>query len=252
MQTNKEKPHNDIKDQKINEKESPSRTESQMKRKLDLELKNKIAKSQNITIENQINQNSRISFKDNQVIYQDEKSFVDENVNRNKKFPIDKEKRDFLITTTTVFGIIAVDLAAIPLLQTFAPAQDAILESTIEVDLSHIKVGSSTTVKWRGKPVFIRHRTPEEIMEAMNVDVSKLKDPESDDARINKSYPQWLIVIGICTHLGCIPKNQDNGWFCPCHGSSYDASGRIISGPAPKNLDIPKYEFIDKYKIRIG
>ncbi|MFO1130021.1 MAG: ubiquinol-cytochrome c reductase iron-sulfur subunit [Rickettsiales bacterium] len=162
------------------------------------------------------------------------------------------EKRDFLIKTTTILGIFGTCYAIYPLLKTFAPANDTILQSTIEVDLSTIKIGTTKVVQWQGKPVFIKHRTPEEIMNSINADISKLKDPQLDNQRIKPGHPEWLVTIGICTHLGCIPKSVETGWFCPCHGSNYDASGRIISGPAPRNLDIPKYEFISKNKIKIG
>ena len=112
---------------------------------------------------------------------------------------------------------------------------------------------------WRGKPVFIRHRTAKEIAEARDVDLEKLNDPATDESRIQS--PEWLVLIGVCTHLGCVPTGQKvgegrgeyNGWFCPCHGSHYDTSGRIRKGPAPKNLDVPPYEFINNNAaIKIG
>ena len=106
---------------------------------------------------------------------------------------------------------------------------------------------------WRGKPVFIRRRTQEEINKALDVNLSELKDPEDDAKRTKK--PEWLVMIGVCTHLGCVPlgnKGDYNGWFCPCHGSHYDTSGRIRKGPAPTNLEIPKYEFVDNNTIKIG
>jgi ubiquinol-cytochrome c reductase iron-sulfur subunit len=114
------------------------------------------------------------------------------------------------------------------------------------------------TVTWRGKPVFVRHRTPEEIEEAEAVPLAELRDPQPDDARVIE--PQWLIVVGVCTHLGCVPlgnrpgepRGDYGGWFCPCHGSHYDTSGRVRRGPAPINLVVPEYEFIDENMIRIG
>jgi ubiquinol-cytochrome c reductase iron-sulfur subunit len=114
------------------------------------------------------------------------------------------------------------------------------------------------TVTWRGKPVFIRHRTPEEIAEAEEVPLAELRDPQPDDARVLE--PQWLVVVGVCTHLGCVPlgnrpgepKGDYGGWFCPCHGSHYDTSGRIRRGPAPLNLAVPEYAFTDQNMIRIG
>jgi ubiquinol-cytochrome c reductase iron-sulfur subunit len=123
----------------------------------------------------------------------------------------------------------------------------------IEVDLSGIAEGAIVTVKWRGKPIFVRHRTKKEIDEAQNVQVSSLPDPETDAERVKK--PDWLVVIGVCTHLGCIPLGHEGayeGWFCPCHGSVYDTSGRIRQGPAPKNLVVPNYTFASDTKLVIG
>jgi ubiquinol-cytochrome c reductase iron-sulfur subunit len=138
------------------------------------------------------------------------------------------------------------------------PAADVLALSTTEVDLSHVAVGQSITVVWRGKPVFVRHQTEKEIAEARAVDISTLRDPATYKQRVEK--PDWLIVIGICTHLGCIPLGQKpgdprgefGGWFCPCHGSQYDTAGRIRKGPAPKNLYLPPYKFIDEKTIKIG
>ena len=125
--------------------------------------------------------------------------------------------------------------------------------ASTEVDLKPIVPGQSITVLWRGKPVFIRRRTPEEISEAKAVSLDELPDPQDDAARaIN---PEWLVMVGICTHLGCIPlgqKGEYNGWFCPCHGSHYDTSGRIRKGPAPTNLEIPDYVFLNDNTIKIG
>jgi len=122
-----------------------------------------------------------------------------------------------------------------------------------EVDVSSFELGKTITVLWRGKPIFIRRRTKEEIKEASAVDLKDLKDPEKDSDRAKD--PEWLVMIGVCTHLGCIPlgeKGEYNGWFCPCHGSHYDTSGRVRKGPAPNNLEIPKYEFVDNNIIKIG
>jgi ubiquinol-cytochrome c reductase iron-sulfur subunit len=126
------------------------------------------------------------------------------------------------------------------------------------VDISPVEVGQAITVTWRGKPVFIRHRTAVEIEEAREVDVADLRDPQSDDDRVEK--PEWLVMVGICTHLGCIPKGnrvgepkgEFGGWLCPCHGSHYDTSGRIRKGPAPDNLAVPPYVFLDETVIKIG
>ena len=138
------------------------------------------------------------------------------------------------------------------------PSADTQAEATLEVDLSTIAEGQSKTFTWRGKPLFIRHRTSEEIAEADSVDLNVLPDPQADTERVQN--PQWLVLIGICTHLGCVPKGQSpndykgdyDGWFCPCHGSHYDTSGRIRQGPAPTNLEIPSYTFVDPTRIRIG
>mgnify|MGYP003330579679 FL=1 len=123
----------------------------------------------------------------------------------------------------------------------------------IEVDLSQIELGKSITVLWRGKPVFIKRRTKSEISEAQAVSLEELKDPQKDKDRVKN--PEWLVMLGICTHLGCVPlanKGEYDGWFCPCHGSHYDTSGRIRKGPAPVNMEIPKYEFVDNNTIKIG
>ena len=130
--------------------------------------------------------------------------------------------------------------------------------SSTEVDISTIEVGQSITVKWRGKPVFIRRRTQEEIDVARAVSLNDLSDSESDEARVQKA--EWLILVGVCTHLGCIPlgnkvgdpRGDFGGWFCPCHGSHYDTSGRIRQGPAPNNLAVPEYEFLDDTLVKIG
>jgi ubiquinol-cytochrome c reductase iron-sulfur subunit len=138
------------------------------------------------------------------------------------------------------------------------PAADTLALSTTEVDLSSVAVGQAITVMWRGKPVFVRHRTAAEIDAARKVDLAELRDPQADDKRVKK--PEWLILVGICTHLGCIPmgqkpgdpKGEFGGWFCPCHGSVYDTSGRIRKGPAPLNLAVPTYTFLTDTSVRIG
>jgi ubiquinol-cytochrome c reductase iron-sulfur subunit len=167
-------------------------------------------------------------------------------------------RRDFLMLTTGVFAAVGVGYAAWPLIMQMNPAADTLAASTTEVDLEPIEEGQSITVVWQGKPVFIRRRTVAEIKAAADVDLDTLPDPEPDKARVQK--PEWLVVVGICTHLGCIPKGQRTGerrgdyggWFCPCHGSHYDTSGRIRKGPAPDNLPVPKYEFLSDTVIRIG
>ena len=167
-------------------------------------------------------------------------------------------RRDFLnllSTSLAGFGAVAV---AWPLINSLNPSKDVLALSSIEVDLSAIEVGQAITVKWRGKPVFIRRRTPEEIKQAEDVDISTLRDPQTDEARVQK--PEWLILVGVCTHLGCVPQGQKpaeprgqyGGWFCPCHGSEYDTSGRIRRGPAPLNLPVPEYTFESDTLVKIG
>ncbi|KAK8970378.1 hypothetical protein KSP40_PGU018471 [Platanthera guangdongensis] len=132
-------------------------------------------------------------------------------------------------------------------------SKDVLAMASLEVDLSNIEAGSTVTVKWRGKPVFIRHRTEDDIKLANAVDVNSLRDPQEDAARVKN--PEWLVVVGVCTHLGCIPlpnAGDYGGWFCPCHGSHYDISGRIRKGPAPFNLEVPTYSFLEENKLLIG
>jgi len=152
-------------------------------------------------------------------------------------------------------GAVGAAAVAWPLINQMNPDASVLALSSIEVDLAPIAVGQIITVKWRGKPVFISHRTPKEIDEARAVKLSDLPDPQPDDARVKKGHDQWLVLIGICTHLGCVPLGHEgeyNGWFCPCHGSQYDTSGRIRKGPAPLNLEIPPYEFASDTMVRIG
>mmetsp|Transcript_19517 Transcript_19517/g.45409 ORF Transcript_19517/g.45409 Transcript_19517/m.45409 type:complete len:159 (-) Transcript_19517:156-632(-) len=130
---------------------------------------------------------------------------------------------------------------------------DVLALASAEFDLSEVEAGSTITVKWRGKPVFIRHRTEEEIAGETSVDMSLLRDQESDEDRTLN--PAWIVVLGICTHLGCVPLSEQgefNGWFCPCHGTHYDISGRVRKGPAPLNLEVPPYKFLEEATILIG
>jgi ubiquinol-cytochrome c reductase iron-sulfur subunit len=167
-------------------------------------------------------------------------------------------RRDFIqlmTTSLTVFGAAAV---AWPMIDSMNPSKDVLALSSIEVDLSQIEVGQAVTVKWRGKPVFIRRRTAEEIQAAEEASLEELRDPQPDKDRVQK--PEWLILVGVCTHLGCVPQGQKSseprgqfgGWFCPCHGSEYDTSGRIRRGPAPLNLEVPLYTFESDTLIKIG
>ena len=170
----------------------------------------------------------------------------------------DETRRDFLLLTTSVVGTVGAALSAWPFIDSMNPAADVLALSTIEVDLSPVEVGQSITVVWHGKPVFIRHRTEQEIAQARDVSLAELRDPVSDEDREIK--PQWLVVVGVCPHLGCIPLGQKagqprgewGGWFCPCHGSQFDTSGRIRKGPAPTNLMVPPYQFIEETSILIG
>ena len=167
-------------------------------------------------------------------------------------------RRDFLTLTAIAAGVVGTGIAVWPLVNSMNPSADVLALSSTEVDLAPIEEGQSVTVIWRGKPVFVRYRTPREIVEAQDVDITELRDPETDAERAPE--PQWLVMIGICTHLGCIPKGQKvgepkgdyDGWFCPCHGSHYDSSGRVRKGPAPENLAIPPYQFLDESTIKIG
>ena len=169
-----------------------------------------------------------------------------------------ESRRDFIQLTTISVGGIGTAAFIWPFLKSMNPAQDTLALGSTEVDISEIGVGEAITVKWRGKPVFIRRRTAEEISEAKNVNIDSLKDPENDSDRVEKN--EWLVVLGVCTHLGCVPlgqkmsdsKGEYNGWFCPCHGSHYDSSGRIRKGPAPDNLAIPPYTFLNESTIKIG
>ena len=168
----------------------------------------------------------------------------------------DKKKpnrRDFIITATTAAGAVGVGAAVWPLVDQMNPDAAVKALASTEVDVSNVKPGQSITVLWRGKPVFIKRRTPDEISDAKKVNLEDLKHPEKDEDRVKKE--EWLVMLGICTHLGCVPlsnKGEYNGWFCPCHGSHYDTSGRIRKGPAPTNMEVPKYEFVDSNTIKIG
>lgn len=158
------------------------------------------------------------------------------------------DRRDFLGKATAAVGAIGACAACWPFISSMNPSSDTLEKATTEVDLSPIAVGQMQTVSWGGKPVFIVHRTPEQVA-AMEKSQGG-KDPEEDRARTKQ--PEWLVVVGVCTHMGCIPSRNEDGWLCPCHGSVYDNSGRILHGPAPKNLLVPPYKFVNNDKIVIG
>ena len=171
------------------------------------------------------------------------------NIKKSKK----KSRRSFIHQASGAMGVVAVSAAGWPLVDQMNPSKDVEALATIEVDISGLSEGQSKTVLWRGKPLFIKHRSQNEIDEANSVNIEELPHPENDNERAKN--PKYLVLIGVCTHLGCVPasdKGDFKGWFCPCHGSHYDTSGRIRKGPAPKNLEIPPYTFKDDNTILIG
>ncbi|SNY91487.1 ubiquinol-cytochrome c reductase iron-sulfur subunit [Cohaesibacter sp. ES.047] len=164
-------------------------------------------------------------------------------------------RRDFLYIATGAFGAVGAAALTWPFIDQMNPDASALALASTEVDISSLEEGQSMTVKWRGKPIFIRYRTQQEIDEAKAVDISTLRDPQTDEERTKSGKEQWLVMIGICTHLGCVPLGESgdyDGWFCPCHGSHYDSAGRIRQGPAPLNLELPPYEFLSDTQIKIG
>ena len=179
-------------------------------------------------------------------------------------------RRDFLYIATGAVAAVGAGATLWPFIDQMNPDASVQALASIEVDISSIEVGQSLTVMWRGKPVFIRHRTEEEIKEADAVDISDLPDPLARNANLpandeatdgnrahgaESSRPEWLLMVGVCTHLGCVPLGEQgeyDGWFCPCHGSHYDTAGRIRKGPAPRNLDVPVYNFVSDTLVRVG
>mmetsp|Transcript_19518 Transcript_19518/g.45413 ORF Transcript_19518/g.45413 Transcript_19518/m.45413 type:complete len:225 (-) Transcript_19518:156-830(-) len=166
------------------------------------------------------------------------------------------ERRAFtyLMLSTARFAYAStVRVMVVKFVASMSASADVLALASAEFDLSEVEAGSTITVKWRGKPVFIRHRTEEEIAGETSVDMSLLRDQESDEDRTLN--PAWIVVLGICTHLGCVPLSEQgefNGWFCPCHGTHYDISGRVRKGPAPLNLEVPPYKFLEEATILIG
>jgi ubiquinol-cytochrome c reductase iron-sulfur subunit len=166
---------------------------------------------------------------------------------------LEPTRRDMLSIATAATGLVGVAAAAWPLIDQMNPDASTLAIASIEVDISGLPLGGIMTVKWRGKPIFVRHRTPAEIAASRATALSELPDPAPDAARVQR--PPWLVVIGVCTHLGCIPLGHQGsygGWFCPCHGSVFDTAGRIRAGPAPRNLDLPPYEFLSATRLKIG
>ena len=168
----------------------------------------------------------------------------------------DHSRRDFLYIATGAVAAVGAAAALVPLIAQMNPDASTIAAGApVDIDLAPIAEGQIIKVFWRSKPIFIFHRAKKDIELAQNVDVNSLPDPQPDSERVKKGHDQWLVLIGICTHLGCIPLAHEgnyDGWFCPCHGSQYDSSGRIRQGPAPKNLYLPPYTFVSDTKIRIG
>ena len=170
--------------------------------------------------------------------------------------PDEPSRRDFLYIATGAVGAVGTAAVLVPLIAQMNPDASTIAAGApIDVDLAPIAEGQVIKVFWRGKPIFISHRTKKEIDEARAVNVATLPDPQTDQARVKPGHDQWQVLIAICTHLGCIPiahEGNYDGYFCPCHGSQYDSSGRIRQGPAPLNLAIPPYDFLSDTKIKIG
>ncbi len=167
-------------------------------------------------------------------------------------------RRDFLYLSAGAFAGVGGAIALWPFVDSMNPSAEVLALSSVEVDVSQVEVGQRITVKWRGKPVFIDRRTPAAIAEAVDTPLSELRDPETDEQRTDR--PEWLVVVGVCTHLGCVPLGQKaseprgewGGWFCPCHGSQFDTAGRIRKGPAPTNLEVPAHTFLTDTNIKIG
>lgn len=185
---------------------------------------------------------------------------MSETLNTHDGAPEDESKRDFIFIATGAASAVAAGALVWPLVSQMGPAADTLAAGSIEIDLSKVEVGQQMKMLWRGKPVFVRHRTPAEIAEAEAVDIAELRDPQTDDARLvpnqeGKLDPKYLVMVGVCTHFGCVPVGEAgeyDGWYCPCHGSHYDTSGRIRKGPAPTNLEVPPYVYTSNNTIKVG
>jgi ubiquinol-cytochrome c reductase iron-sulfur subunit len=165
-------------------------------------------------------------------------------------------RRDFITLTTASAAVVGASCALWPFIDSMNPASNVLAEASVEYDLSNVAPGQNVVIKWRGKPIFIKRRTANELADLRATKTETLIDPQRDEDRVKAGHDEWLVTIGICTHLGCVPLGNkgeyEGGWFCPCHGSEYDASGRVRRGPAPKNLEIPPYVFLSDSKIKIG
>ena len=178
--------------------------------------------------------------------------------------PADPRRRDYLQIGAVAFAGVGVGVIALPLVNQMNPSADVLAQSTTEVDLSAIQPGQAIKTSFRKQPLFVRNLTPKEISEADAVPVGSLRDPQTLEERTKTGKKNWLITLGVCTHLGCVPianegdyavvegSAKHGGWFCPCHGSHYDTAGRIRKGPAPQNLAVPQYAYLSDTKIRIG
>jgi ubiquinol-cytochrome c reductase iron-sulfur subunit len=167
----------------------------------------------------------------------------------------DPSRRDFIHIVAAAAAVGGAAAVAWPLIDQMNPAADTLALASVEFDLSKVELGQEVTIAWRKQPLFIRHRTPKEIAEAVADDHANLKDPQTDAERVKAGHAEWLILLGSCTHLGCVPlfgQGEYGGWFCPCHGSVYDTSGRIRKGPAPLNLAVPEYSFLNDKTVKIG
>ena len=167
----------------------------------------------------------------------------------------DPSRRDFIHIAAVAAAAAGGAAVLWPFIDQMNPSADTLALASVEFDLSKVLEGQQVTIKWRGKPLFIRNRTPKEVAEAVKDDAAPMKDPAKDADRVKAGKAQWLVLIGNCTHLGCVPTfggGEYGGWFCPCHGSVYDTSGRIRKGPAPLNLAVPEYAFLSDTKVKIG
>ena len=167
----------------------------------------------------------------------------------------DPNRRDFIHIAAGTAALGAVAGLVWPFIDQMNPSGDVLALASVEFDLTKVEPGQQVVLKWRGKPLFVRNRTPAEIAQAIKDDSASLRDPETDEVRHKPGKAQWLVLVGTCTHLGCVPTFQGGdykGWFCPCHGSHYDTSGRIRKGPAPTNLAVPEYAFLSDTRVKIG